>query len=362
MTKLKNVFIFFPFLIIISFGCNKTTGPEDPRQYEWKIDTLRYKSSFQTMMTSIWGSSTKDVWAVGHNSDGPGKMYRWDGIGWNDVKVGALEGGTIEGAIALHEIIGFSNNNIWAVGEKSHMKPVPPYETTYTILLIQYDGRKWKEINLEYTGMLSAIWGNSPQNIYFGGIDQIWHYNDASLVQDSLFLPKTEPTTTYVVKSISGIPNGDVFATVLTNRQKPLRDTYYFLKRQNTNWIIIDSAIMEPNNHELKWGFNSLWTSQSGNLYSAGFGVFIWQNNKWVKILDTWPEPLYKIYGTADNNIFAVGDWGMVYHYNGNDWYKYSQFYDRKVCYTGIWTDGREVFITGYTLSSPNKTVVLRGK
>jgi hypothetical protein len=358
----KIIQIAFFISALLSLNCSHSTGPNDPRQYEWKIDTLRYKSSFQTMMTSIWGSSTKDVWAVGHNSDGPGKMYRWDGIGWNDVKVGVLEGGTIEGAIGLLDITGFSNNDIWVVGEKSHSKPLPPYETTYTILIIHYDGRKWKEINLENYGILSVIWGNSPSDIYIGGTDQIWRYNGQNWSRDSLMLPPPFPGRKYTIYSIAVFPNGNIYAIAGINRQSPYRDAYYFLNRKDTAWVVVDSAVMEYDNNELKWGYKSLWASPGGNLYSAGFGVFIWQNNKWIKILDTWPEPMYKIYGTADNNIFVVGEHGYVYHYNGNDWYQFKQFYDTKVGYRGIWTDGKEVFITGYTYESPNKTVVLRGK
>ncbi len=59
--------------------------PKDPRTYTWTIDTLAYPGSYQTIMQSIWGSSPSDVYVVGHNDGGYGKMYHFDGKMWTPV-------------------------------------------------------------------------------------------------------------------------------------------------------------------------------------------------------------------------------------------------------------------------------------
>jgi hypothetical protein len=59
--------------------------------------------------------------------------------------------------------------------------------------------------------------------------------------------------------------------------------------------------------------------------------------------------------------MFAVGDFGNVFHYNGIDWFQYEGLKDLNVVYSGIWTNGKEAFIVGYT-NDGGKTVILHGK
>lgn len=71
--------------LMLQMSCKeKIVGPEfkDPRTYTWIIDTLAYPGSFQTSMQDIWGSSPNDVYVVGHNDRGFGKMFHFDGKQW----------------------------------------------------------------------------------------------------------------------------------------------------------------------------------------------------------------------------------------------------------------------------------------
>ncbi len=81
--------LFF-WLLSQGTSCRGTTGPPDdtdswPRNLAWSIDTLAYPGSFQTMMSDIWGSDPNNVYVVGHNERGYGKMYHYDGLAWTDV-------------------------------------------------------------------------------------------------------------------------------------------------------------------------------------------------------------------------------------------------------------------------------------
>ena len=83
------LFSLIILLAIILSGCRKSPVepviPKDPRTYTWTIDTLSYPGSAQTIMQSIWGSSPSDVYVVGHNDGGYGKMYHFDGKMWTPV-------------------------------------------------------------------------------------------------------------------------------------------------------------------------------------------------------------------------------------------------------------------------------------
>ncbi len=61
--------------------------------------------------------------------------------------------------------------------------------------------------------------------------------------------------------------------------------------------------------------------------------------------------------------MFAVGDFGKAYHFNGSDWYQFKQLDNENIVYTGVWTDGNAAFICGFTTDSyPQKTIIWHGK
>lgn len=118
-------------MIIFSISCDKNPADskamtKNPRAYQWTVDTLAYVGSFQTSMRDMWGSSSKDVYVVGHNDQAFGKVYHYDGKIWTSVRLHILEGGTIPNIGTLSAIYGFSANEVWVVGERTYYNPAPP--------------------------------------------------------------------------------------------------------------------------------------------------------------------------------------------------------------------------------------------
>jgi hypothetical protein len=69
---------------------------------------------------------------------------------------------------------------------------------------------------------------------------------------------------------------------------------------------------------------------------------------------------LENVFGSSPDNLYVVGHSGQVWHYNATNWHQFEQFEAADVpTYTGIWTDGREVFIVGH---NTHDTLVLHGK
>src|SRR5512140_2892642 len=163
MRPLTTSHFFFIGLLLLAFGCHHATEPsvgaKNPRTYIWTIDTLRYPGSWQIVMEGIWGSSASDVYVVGHNDAGSGKMFHFDGHSWQAVKLNAMEGGLIHGAIDLHAIYGFGKNDIYAVGERIYSNLFPPPNFFDSSLVIHYDGVSWREIPLVRSGPFRALWG-----------------------------------------------------------------------------------------------------------------------------------------------------------------------------------------------------------
>ena len=53
----------------------------------------------------------------------------------------------------------------------------------------------------------------------------------------------------------------------------------------------------------------------------------------------------------SSKNVFAVGQWNLVYHFNGTDWVQIdinvpNHTVDPLAIFWGVWTDGEEVFIS----------------
>ncbi|HMK38708.1 MAG TPA: hypothetical protein VK569_05155, partial [Bacteroidota bacterium] len=88
-------------LSLICLACNhpaRYVAPEpepDPRNFTWTIDTIALPGSTSTLMKSIWGSSTRDIYAVGRADRSGGAMFHYDGVSWRSVPLAASEGGTI---------------------------------------------------------------------------------------------------------------------------------------------------------------------------------------------------------------------------------------------------------------------------
>lgn len=105
---LKNMLTLIVLTILLNIHCNSnepTDGNSPPgrRDYIWTIDTIS-SGSFQTYLTSIWGSSANDVWLAGDGS--PSMLWHFDGSRWSRIKA-------YDGKTAPTALWGFSSSDIW---------------------------------------------------------------------------------------------------------------------------------------------------------------------------------------------------------------------------------------------------------
>jgi hypothetical protein len=153
MTKFLLMIVVIACLLLGVCCKDEPTKPppedtiKDPRTYTWTIDTLAYPGSMQTNMQDIWASSPTNVYVVGRNERGYGKMYHFDGTRWTDVKLSTTQGGTIQGAIDLFGIYGFGSNDVYAVGERIYDNFTPPpnfLDSSLLSILMACSGEKFK--------------------------------------------------------------------------------------------------------------------------------------------------------------------------------------------------------------------------
>lgn len=351
------------FVNLLVLGCKEkgveVKSPKDPRTYIWTADTLGYPGSFQTLMYDMWGSSPKDVYAVGHNSQNRGLMWHFNGDVWTSVKLITSEGGQIEGAIDLTSIYGFSSNDIYAAGERIiGYNPNPPPNFIDSSLIIHYDGTDWRKVNVYKGRLIGDIYGSSQSNIWAGGWEKaMYHYNGNSWETDSIEV-SVPLGYFFQVSSISSY-NSIMYLIASSINDNTGVTIRYFFKRDNNSWVMIDSMTSAVTD---KFG-EKLNQSNLPSLYSNGAGgIYKYENNSWFPFFQT-TYPIISMWGTDNENIFAVGSRGKAFHYNGSDWQQIEVLNDPQIDYYAVWTEGTEAFVAGSIFADGvQKTIVWHGK
>jgi len=344
----------FGILTILLIGCERNTtpllslNPKEPaitsNEYEWEIDTLQAPGAWQTSMMDIWGTDENNVYVVGHSDDYLYQAYHWDGSNWTPIDL-RFPGHPS----SLSEIYGFSETDIWAVGDEVHGVPINKRKD----FIVHYDGADWELIKNVDAPVCLSVWGTSSNNLFVGCDSGVVLHYDGSAWE------KQYTNSQANIVSIFGFNFKTIYAVGNEKDKQMPVDTsyYYFFKYYNGSWQTIDSAkrtiVLEP----FKFGSSDLW-GQNGTLYSIGYGLYLFQDKSWIPILNE-NIGLISIHGNNLNDIFAVGLFGYIFHFNGVEWYQYTQFKDRFIDNSGVWMHGDYVFIIG----QPDRySVILRGK
>lgn len=325
---------------ILSGGCKHNpvdAPPKNPREYTWTIETISYPGSEQTFMWDMYAVDAKDIWIVGHNARAFGKMYHFDGSAWTPITL------SFSGPPDLTAIAGFGRDNIWAVGVK-WPQDIP------VGFIIHFDGTRWSEVKVDGTNLLLCVWGSGPTDVWFGGLDgTLLHFDGVSIKPDSVprYIPKNANPNWGYYAGASGA-NGDGYVVLVGVPFANYVGWSYTFRRQSGRWVIIDSA---------NGVINRLWSSPWGKLYRTGYGIGYWDVSAW-RFLDLYGFTR-GVYGVAEDNLFAVGT--SVWHWNGSDWFEFTNLPLQKFTKYKVWTDGREVFIVGVGIDDDN-SYVLHGR
>lgn len=341
-------------LLLMSTDCKHSTDPpieppKNPREYTWTVDTLLFPNSSQTWMRDIWGSSGSQVFAVGHCASS-GQMWQFDGSKWSLVRLSRADGGMIDGIVDLNSIHGFSANDIWAVGERLYYRGPAVGGFLDSSFIIHYDGHQWIETNILRGRGLRAVWGSSPADIWAGGGNgTLYHY-------DGLSWRKSEAIDSIYYLSFAGLSSSEMYAIGIYFVDVTDRDLFYLLRWDGNQWKVLDTQVLgEPE----KFGLQVF--AISGSIYSSGTVVWRKTPSGWQSMLSGNSISIFGMAGTASDNIFAAGGFygESVYHYNGRDWFRFTRFSNSTIKYTNVWTDGKEVFVTGYDVT---QTYILHGR
>ncbi len=256
-----------------------------------------------------------DIWAVGEihtswtdqwDSNGvwvqPYNAVHWNGQEWELKRIIVNFRGN-EVLIPLEGIFAFSSTDIWLVGSL----PIHGDGVNWQI----YDVREITNSNLS----LSNAWGSSSDNMYFVGRGgSIAHYDRSGW-------EKIESGTELPFGTIYGDYNEEkgeyeIIVNAFTPMSEPNRVIKYYHLNNGRLTEIDPDYQFPPSGHS--------WFISGRRYYFAGSRTLTAANapKDWEEI--NFSPPFYSdACGTNFNDVFLVGNYGRVVHYNGVTWKDY---------------------------------------
>jgi hypothetical protein len=250
-----------------------------------------------------------NIWAVGaiYQLDSTGQLdpapynaVHWNGIKWEILKLPAKGYmGEMENAY-LTAIYAFNKDDIWAftdAGSYSH-----------------WDGKEWKsEFVWERKGGGTRFWGTSSSDLYLacsnGGLS---HYNGSkwTLINTG---------TDFNINDIYGSWNEK------TSRYDIMAVASNILESYDRQILQISgNTVTNLSSDTLKGTLSSIWFKPNKRYLICGDGIYqkynlnenVWKNRN----LEFTHYYTHSITGSEVNDLFAVGAYGEVLHYNGLTW------------------------------------------
>jgi len=279
-----------------------TTMDTTSHNFTWQTYEFGEKSSSAFYDVAIINEN--DIWAVGEiytkdsytydslgNWIDPYNAAHWDGEKWelkrlyfnyNDSKMWS----------PIRTILAFNSDDIWFEG-------------------IYWNGKAYvfKPMNIDFPYQVNKMWGVSSSDYYIvGNSGAIAHYNGKSW-------QKIESVTNTTIQDIWGIYDYSA-------------GKYKILCAASPGYGVANSSILQINENmtvePIPWisgrAVRSVWFNDPSFIYTCGSGIL--KRNpygEWKEIggVDVIPASTERIRGIDCNDIFIVGHFGYITHYNG---------------------------------------------
>jgi hypothetical protein len=347
----KRIISFLLLTLICFLSCNTTEPPENNeelgrRDYIWTIDTI-YSGSLQTYLTSIWGSSSSNVWICGHDANNLTKIYQFNGNEWSsriDIPLTYF-------IKNYTEVTGIDSEYAIFVGGAFYINNNPPPNFLDSSLIVEYINGNWKVTSLNNSYEIASVYANSKNDIWAGDRDGNLLHSDGN-VWTSFSLGPAD----WFINEIEAINSNEVYCIAHSEKMISPGEFYIadYLSRYNgSGWALVDSNIASKDFS--RNSFPTLLKSINGTLYGSGDNGFVKKAGGGWEIIKS--DIYGQFNGNGENNIFLGNrDFGVM-HYNGKDWYKFNEL--PHLSYFGIMVFDDAVFLLA---SDGQKSYVVRGK
>ncbi|MFC1505318.1 tandem-95 repeat protein, partial [Thermodesulfobacteriota bacterium] len=287
-------------------GSTPKGGEDDNYLIHYNGSNWEYKyNQVYTPLYSVWGSASNNVWVVGKS----GKVARYNGSSWANWFTGASSD------FDFHDIWGSASNNVFAVGTGPR--------------IYRFNGSSWSSSLTTAQEDLHGVWGNSTSNFYaVGSFGTIMRFNGSS------WYALTSPVTTRL-EDIWGSSSTDIYAV---GAPRSVGSTRYYTILRSTNgssWSVMSTPSVPAGRSGI---LRAVWGA-SGYVYAVGDdGVVLRRigSGAWSSISSSENAPLYGIWGSAYNNVYAVGLYGTIIRWNGSSWSSVDTVIDKVVNWNAV--------------------------
>lgn len=323
-----SVIFFFGILPLLQLACDEeqVSPPVIPPPIHKQQDTTSHDVTWTTctlglagvamnILRDVYAINDTDVWVVGmirtaetERRDSLGNWVpnfnaaHFDGKTWTPVRIWHKDQNDLMAADPLNSVIAFGKNDVFFFSEGA---------------FIHWDGKSFTSnwITTARWGAFLKGWGSSPSNIFVATtLGTVTHFNGTTF-------KKIETGTSERFGDIYGSKEG----TVWTGGYDHGDLSRAFVRIEGSKSASIDRLAFD--------GCRTLWISADTLYADVGTGIFIQSlrdTSHWRLLpMMTIAFPLGYIRsmrGTTDNDIFMVGDFATIIHYNGKSWYQYPFF------------------------------------
>jgi hypothetical protein len=278
-------------------------------------------SPTQKGLLAVWGSSAKDVWAVGSD----GTIVHFDGQALSLVPSGVTS--------TLQAVHGTGPNDVWMAGDDGRA--------------LHWDGHALTQAPIARDTTLLGEWARRPSDVWQVGIgigDEVgvvchwdgkaWRDDpvpgSASLwevwgVNDELWLVGSSSKHLGLVEHVRGKQSDEIAFSGTT-----LRGVWG--SAPNDVWVLPYNGPAQRWNGSAwstpPWaacpGMLGLWGSGRNDVWAVGLSGAIahFDGKAWSRAVSPTSDGLWSVWGSAPNDVWAVGGKGTVLRFDGKSWTK----------------------------------------
>jgi hypothetical protein len=202
--------------------------------------------------------------------------------------------------IELRAVWGSAANDVYAVGTKG--------------TILHYDGSVWSTMSGPTERDLNGIWGRSGNDIFAVGSanDYISHYSIPTIFHyDGTMWNKMSVWSWSSFSSVWGTSGDDLFVA-------ESNDYAGIIHFDGTCWSYSYNPFLYG--PIILGSISAIWGSGTDVFAVGSQGILQRTGASWHYMDSSDVKGLYAIWGSAADDIFAVGYQGTILHYNGSTW------------------------------------------
>ncbi len=310
-------------LLQVDGGSETTTLHYDGKAWSIVNDAPPIVNGFDVVSPSdVWAYAAEDYY-----------VEHYDGKTWSTIDLGQSGGASIVWEAAPNDVwIGGAN---LLTGDLP-ARPPGPNQIRGRGILFRWNGKTLTQVALpDGVGAIDAIYGTSPNDVWFGTTEGEYLHWDGSRVSSA---PSTE---TRSVTSFAETKDGKLFAVAFHGQ---LEGTGAIDAYDGTKWASgrAGDSIDYP---------KKIWGSAWNDVWAVGTdGLRLHYDGTAWNVTTRASSGINGIWGSAQNDVWTVSDDGSIDHFDGTSW---STAYQAPGVLTAVSGIGNgELWVTGDSSSS----------